>query len=52
MSSNFRLPELSGFGRDEKFLAVQTIFFFSRICDIFGNGKSAILFVFTNFFPQ
>ena len=28
------------------------LFFFSRICDICGNGKSTILFVFTNFFPQ
>ena len=56
MSSNFRLPEPSGLGGDEKFLAVETIFilfyfFFSRICDICGNGKSAILFVFTNFPP-
>ena len=56
MSSNFRLPEPSGLGGDEKFLAVETIFilfyFFSRICDICGNGKSAILFVFTNFSPN
>ena len=47
MSSNFRLLEPSGLGRHEKFLAVETFFFFSRICDICGNGKSAILFVFT-----
>ena len=52
MSSNFWLPEPSGLGRDEKFLAVETVFFFSRICDICSNGKSATLFVFTNFFPQ
>ena len=55
MSSNFRLLEPSGLGGDEKFLAVETIFiyfFFSRICDICGNRKSAILFVFTNFSPN
>ena len=58
MSSNFRLPEPSGLGGDEKFLAVETIFiylflfFFSRICDICRNAKSAILFVFTNFSPN
>ena len=34
-------------GRDQ-FLAVGT--FFSRICDICGNGRSAILFVFTGFY--
>ena len=54
MSSNFRLPEPSGLGGDEKFLAVETIFiylFFFHVFVIFVATVSLPFCLFLQTFP-
>ena len=55
MSSNFRLPEPSGLGGDEKFLAVETIFilfyFFFHVFVMFVATVSLPFCLFLQTFP-
>ena len=54
MSTNFRLPEPSGLGGDEKFLAVETIFiiiFFFHVFVIFVATVSLPFCLFLQTFP-